>query len=565
MDGPGSAVAGPLIISLILKIMLTKDRKVSKIHWNNKNMIFRYFLGAIVTFLFVSCSSELDSALKGCNDEFVPLKISVTDEPLSKVTGQNLGPSLSDGAEIGVFVTASDGSLYDGKVYDNILFTANGTGENQTWSVDENTPILLSSTKGKVFAYYPRQESGASLNSITISNDGNDWMYTPSASSEVYIANPSAQLCMEHAMTIIRVNIVAGNEITSGTVSRLALNGDCWATSATLDLQNGTIDSYVGKGEELTATDLGSLSSSPLSQDFWVVSNKTSSRIAFTLGVGSDQFIVHTPTDVTLERGKVYNYTLSVENLKEITLSSVYVTDWTSEADLSVDEEYAKWANYANGVYAIDNLGELVDYATAIEAPSGTYEGVAVVMRGKAFEIAKVEAAYSTQWNEYQPFTEIQREVLSPYYIKYGFGVVKRPDGTYDDSSSDMPPISDDISTWTTGGTADLDGKANTRRILQAGVTIASAVTAFNQGSNNQGSSAWYIPAEGQLAYIYMNHDKVNDLMGKVGGDPMSTTISYWSSTVLSYSTAWIVGFDRGSVGTNTVTKWYPVRLVQDL
>ena len=97
--------------------MLIKDRILPKIHWNNKNMIFRYFLGAIVTFLFVSCSSELDPVLKGCNDELVPLEISITDEPLSKATGQNVGTSLSDGAEIGVFVTASDGAAYDGNDY----------------------------------------------------------------------------------------------------------------------------------------------------------------------------------------------------------------------------------------------------------------------------------------------------------------------------------------------------------------------------------------------------------------------------------------------------------------
>ena len=79
-------------------------------HKFNNKPIFSVFLGAIIPLLLASCSSELDSAFSERNDEFAPLVISVTDEPIAKATGQNVGTSLSDGAEIGVFVTASDGA-----------------------------------------------------------------------------------------------------------------------------------------------------------------------------------------------------------------------------------------------------------------------------------------------------------------------------------------------------------------------------------------------------------------------------------------------------------------------
>ena len=255
-----------------------------------------------------------------------PLQIAVNENPLTKGTGQISGTSLAGGAEIGVFVTASDGASYDAKDYNNIKYTATGTGVGQTWAVDENTPVLLSSTKGKVYAYYPRQSTGVSLNSVTISNDGNDWMYTPSASSEVSLVNPMAELSMEHAMTILRVKVIGGAS-SSGTISSLTVDGSGWATSASLNLQNGEIGSYVGEGTSLVANDLGTLNTTGVSQDFWVVSNKTASTIAFKVSVGSDEFIVNTPSEVTLDRGKVYNYTLNVETTKGASLSSVVLTD----------------------------------------------------------------------------------------------------------------------------------------------------------------------------------------------------------------------------------------------
>ena len=68
-------------------------------------------------------------------------------------------------------MTSADDASYDGQDYDNIKYTATTTEAGETWAVDVSTPVWLSPTKGKVYAYYPRQESSFSLNSITISND----------------------------------------------------------------------------------------------------------------------------------------------------------------------------------------------------------------------------------------------------------------------------------------------------------------------------------------------------------------------------------------------------------
>ena len=472
---------------------------------------------------------------------------------------------MAAGSEIGVFLTSYDGASYDNKGYENIKYTATGTGADQSWATDEQSPVILSMTKAKVYGYYPRQESGVSLNSITISNDGNDWMYTPSPASNVSIVNPSALLRMKHAMTIIRVKVLAGSELSSGTVSRIALDGAGWATSATLDLQNGTIGSYTGEGTELVANDLGELSSEPLSHDFWVVSNEKASRIAFKVTVSGDDYIVYTPKDVTLERGKVYNYTVNISTLKEATLSDVVMTDWTYQDSQDLGGKYAKWSEYANGVYAIDNAGELVDYETASAAPVGTYKGVAVVMKGWAFEVAKKDASTSTTWAETSPMTDTELAYFSSYYIYDNHGFLRMPDGSYHSESSESNRIPNDISTWTSGVLADVDGKANTERILAANVTIASVIREFNTGPNNQGVTSWYLPAAGQLAYIFMNYDKINNLLPKVNGTTMTTSDRHWSSSVYSVGSAWLVVFNCGHVDAYYTPWTGRVRLLRDL
>ena len=143
-------------------------------------------------------------------------------------------------------------------------------------------------------------------------------------------------------------------------------------------------------------------------------------------------------------------------------------------------------------------------------------------------------------------------------------GSLKKPDGTYDSSSTASNQIPDDNSTWTGScALADLDGKANTDRIIAAGVTIANVINSYNDGSH--GSTNWYLPAAGQLAYMFMNYNKINDLLTKVSGTSMSTSVYYWSSSLYSAYSAWYVHFNNGYVINTSVSYTSRVRLVRDL
>ena len=108
-----------------------------------------------------------------------------------------------------------------------------------------------------------------------------------------------------------------------------------------------------------------------------------------------------------------------------------------------------------------------------------------------------------------------------------------------------------------------MDGKGNTQRIVDAGVTIATVINGYNDGTH--GSTEWYLPSCGQLYNIYTNKSQINTLLEKVSGTAMSTSGYYWSSSVYSAINAWRVFFYRGSVLENLVKETSRVRLVRDL
>ena len=64
---------------------------------------------------------------------------------------------------------------------------------------------------------------------------------------------------------------------------------------------------------------------------------------------------------------------------------------------------------------------------------------------------------------------------------------------------------------------------------------------------------------------MFMNYNKINDLLTKFSGTSMSTSGHYWSSSVYSAYHAWDVSFVSGCGDYNRVTYTFRVRLVRDL
>lgn len=505
-------------------------------------MNFRILFLNLIVLLLYSCDNTLDDSciatVRGGGNS--PLEIITSEIPFTKSTGQIFGSSLSSGSELGVFVTSEEGTLYNNKEYNNLKFVSVGTGVDQAWSYDEHNPILLNGTNAKIYAYYPRQSTDFTLDSIVITNDGTDWMYTPTAATGLNYLNPKAILSMIHVMSIIQVKVILSHEYENTTDMKIGLEGTGWATSAILDLEEGKLTSYKIDDNEIVADNITKSNPTTLTHDFWVISNEQPTLITVKVKLGNDYYKITTPVEQVIERGMIYNYTLKVNN--------------------------NNWHLLKNGVYAIDNEGNPVDYEIAVSDDKGIYKRVAIVMRGKAFEIANTDASDGTSYIVDDMFTEDQQSIFRPYYVTIsdgsnGSAYLMYPNSTY----TDEPHISTDISTWNFGALSDLDGKENTQRIMEANVTMTDIINNFNNGPNNQGNTSWYLPAAGQLSYIFMNHDKINHLLDLFGGVQMTLSDAFWSSTVRNEVSAWRIGFHNGLLSCNDFWVKRHVRLVKDL
>ena len=525
------------------------------------------FFGAIVSLLLASCTNELDVPVnEALGVGNTPLSINVVANPVTKALVS--GAVLPNNSQIGVKLVDAGGSTYDSQTYNNIFYS---TTDGNSWTIDGTKSIMLSATEGTAYAYYPYSDGVSDFKAISISsasnpNDQTDYMFG-SVQSGLKNSNPTASFTMRHAMAIVNFEIAKGSYTGTGSITSVKMKGNTASNTGTMNAEAGTVTA-TNKGYEFESTNSLTLGNSSTGK-FIVVPSGESSKLDFKLVMDGQTYTASTTTAVRLASGQVYKYTLTM-NSTGLTVNTVTVTPWGTEQNQgSLDTDlYQPWVGLADGVYAVDDNGEPVDYATA-NASSETYQGVALVMNGKAFEIATVDASESSSWAASFPMTEAEQAQFSSNYIKkatetISWGYLKKPDGTYYSSSTARNQIPDDISTWTGScALADVDGKANTDRIIAAGVTIANVINSYNDGSH--GSTNWYLPAAGQLAYMYMNYDKINNLLPKVSGTALSTSGYYWSSSVYSASLAWYVRFDNGSVNNVDVAFTSRVRLVRDL
>ena len=131
-------------------------------------------------------------------------------------------------------------------------------------------------------------------------------------------------------------------------------------------------------------------------------------------------------------------------------------------------------------------------------------------------------------------------------------------------ASCSWGPTSDQILTnYSTTRLAiyDLDGYRNTE-IIHASCNDSIYNTDFPAFSAVDFENGWYLPAIGQLNYLYGNLIEVNAGIYAAGGTPFETGSSwiYWSSTENSTSNAWIL---ESSGTLNTHQKWWTSRRVR--
>ena len=143
--------------------------------------------------------------------------------------------------------------------------------------------------------------------------------------------------------------------------------------------------------------------------------------------------------------------------------------------------------------------------------------------------------------------------------------------GSYSSTPHIPSPIDYFSAYSSTGATSDLDGKANTEKILAVdnaastawqtaeSITNASSTATvhpaaqccwrFNPGSTNQGD--WYLPSIGELAFIMPNFNDLQTAINEGSGVQLANNTGYYSSTEYGGNAAWLVNTGYCSVGTS--------------
>lgn len=279
---------------------------------------------AVMTALACSCSRTAD--MDDCGLAELDITVSTAEAGTKAIEKST---SFASGTAIGISLQSGSGT-YDGISYANVKSTASGSGASQTWANEKS--ILLSSTSGTLYGYYPYSSTVTDVANIPVtatSSSQTDYMYA-TAVSGLKNTNRSASLTMKHALAGISVTVKKGTYTGTGSVTSVGFASDGIGTGAALNAKIGALSSVTGTGTSFTSTTSFTLSASGTAREFMVVPAGTSKTITFTVIVDGITYSVTTAA-VDLPEGKITSYTLTV-NAEGMTLSSVSITAWTTGA-----------------------------------------------------------------------------------------------------------------------------------------------------------------------------------------------------------------------------------------
>ena len=457
-----------------------------------------------------------------------------------------------------------DGTATDYDSYSTLYFTATGTGDSQTWA--PNTDVVLTETKGTLYAYYPH-DGNVDISAIPVdmtAADQTDWLYaTPVA--DVNEDKASVAVTLNHALANINVSLVKGSYVGTGNVTAISVKSDGIAPKGTFNAAQATPNytAFEDEGAALERTVTTTLGGT--ATDIMVVPTGSSATITFNVTVDGTVYTA-TSAAVELEKGSSYKYTLTL-NSTFMSVSDVAVSPWNVVTKESLTlEKPSPWASLANGVYAVAADGSPVEVANA------TTECIAVALI--------VNDAPTPQRLMITMFDADNGE--SSYYdaqyyldrlIDCGLSKESTVDGTNTNGWFDgtgTPRISKDYTTWTSGALSDFNGKVNTIAIVDLSSKVkemGKVLETYNSGTNNQsnrGYTDWYIPACGQLSLMYLNKTAINNALTKIGGQTIAS-FSYWSSSEYDSYSARNLDFSFGTLTYSQKNYGSRVRFVRDI
>ncbi|MDY5639215.1 MAG: fimbrillin family protein, partial [Parabacteroides sp.] len=372
--------------------------------------------------------------------------------------------------------------------------------------------------------------------------------------SGAYNASPTATLPMNHALSVIRFSLSKGDYSGDGNITSIKIKGAGMAKTGFLNAKDGAVTPTDG-GAEIDLGATTTLTGVAQTVEQLVIPTNASGNISVTIQMDGKTFEATSSAPITPEQSKAYKFGLAFSDSK-LTMSTVTIgsLDEVDEGNMTPIVQNNPWKDVlgTDGVYAIKDDGSPVAYA---DASDDSYAGVAIVMYGRALQISNRDLSSQVWGSQSVNISGITDMTKTGGGVTGIYGYLLQPSGSYNGT-----PHIETYDLWlNTPNTAlaDTAGWSNTEALITAhsGLTPSSsymgaATVDFRNGANNQGYSDWFVPSAAQLAYIYMNHDKINELLPKCGGETLLTSF-YWSSSEYSTDSAWLVHFVWGRVDTS--------------
>lgn len=283
-------------------------------------------LSALLAMSLSACNTYIMDPVRECSR----LEVNIRNNLHTKALIETV--TLAEGSEVGITVLEADNSDYDGNAeFKNVKFTSSTSGGSQLWTPVKD--ILLSTTKGSLYAYYPYSASAQDITAIPVSatsSSQTDYMYgTPV--TNLSNKNVTADVALKHALAGVRLSISKGSFSGKGQITAVSISGEAIATGATMNAMNGSLSGFTGTGTHISPDfQPFTVSQSPEVKDFIVI--PTGTEKSFTIEIEVDGVKIQTQTPpIDLAEGVISEFSVTV-NSKALVINGVSVTPWTNSS-----------------------------------------------------------------------------------------------------------------------------------------------------------------------------------------------------------------------------------------
>lgn len=284
-------------------------------------MIKRLTIMSALLATICSCNREQITALPGPEGNAV-----LTVEGIDVASTKALHTDATLTGSFGAMLAEPGKSTYDGLAYENVKFTSSGSGNAVAWTPERS--ILLSTTSGTLYSYYPYSADVTDMNSIAVqatSSVQTDHMYGTPVSG-LNNRNASAVITMNHALAAVNIAVVKGTYTGPGAVTKVSVKGAAIATSADLDATTGTLSGFAGQNTEIAPAASFTISGTAQNNNIIVIPTGESKAITITVTIDGTAFTA-TTSAADLPEGTITKYTVTA-NSESLDVTKVNVTPW---------------------------------------------------------------------------------------------------------------------------------------------------------------------------------------------------------------------------------------------